>query len=81
MRPPIIFRGEPSEEIEDFVRQIRAEVFERGKSRDDEWIADFAATCFTGNALWWYENLSPDIQGSWTLLRQALLAKYGLPPE
>ncbi|KAG9027581.1 hypothetical protein FS837_004222, partial [Tulasnella sp. UAMH 9824] len=39
-------------------------------------MADFASTCLTGRALRYFENLSPEVQGDWRLLRQALLKEY-----
>lgn len=44
-----------------------------GKQRDDEWIADFATMCFSGNALRWYETLDDDVQRDWSKLRRAIL--------
>lgn len=78
---PILFKGNAEDQVEEFIRQIRAEAFQNGKSRDDEWIADFAGTCFAGNALWWYEGLELETQSSWKLLRQALVTKYGPKPD
>lgn len=77
VKASILFEGNPGEKVEEFIRQIRAEAFERGKSRDNDWIADLAATGFSGDALWWYEDLASDVQSDWALLRQALLSEYG----
>ena len=40
------------------------------------WTADFAATCFAGEALHWFETLAPEVQGNWSLLRPAMLEHY-----
>ncbi|KIO30114.1 hypothetical protein M407DRAFT_158324 [Tulasnella calospora MUT 4182] len=44
-----------------------------GKQRDNAWIADFAALCFAGDALRWYETLDDDVQLDWSKLRRAVL--------
>lgn len=40
------------------------------------WLAQFASTCFRGNALRWHANLEVEVQQDWTLLERALLEKY-----
>lgn len=75
----IAFCGIRGESCEGFIRAVRKAAFEAGKIRDDAWMADFASTCLDGPALRFYEELSPDAQGDWRLLRQALLMKYPLP--
>lgn len=74
----IVFYGKSGQECEDFIRAVRKAGFQAKKIRDDAWMADFASTCLTGRALRFYESLSPEIQGDWRLLRQALLQEY--PP-
>ncbi|KAG8941871.1 hypothetical protein FRC04_004048 [Tulasnella sp. 424] len=74
----IVFYGKNGQECEDFIRAVRKAGFHAKKIRDDAWMADFASTCLTGRALRYYESLSPDVQGDWRLLRQALLKEY--PP-
>jgi len=75
-RPTLIFKGEDGSECEQFIQAIRQHAFAEGKSRDGEWIVDFAATCFTGSALRWYETLSSEAQSDWDLLRNAMLSQY-----
>lgn len=41
-------------------------------------MADYAATCFEGDALAWYTELEDEVQESWKKLRTNLLRKY--PP-
>jgi len=50
--------------------------YKNEKQEDDRWIAAFVAPCFTKRALRWYEDLDEEIQGSWKLLRRALLDQY-----
>ncbi|KAG9049008.1 hypothetical protein FS837_011482 [Tulasnella sp. UAMH 9824] len=50
--------------------------FAQGKQRDDQWMADFAATCMADDALAWWSALREDVQESWKLLRPAMLSKY-----
>lgn len=74
----IVFYDKSGQECEDFIRAVRKAGFHAKKIRDDAWMADFASTCLTGRALRYYESLSPEVQGDWRLLRQALLKEY--PP-
>ncbi|KAG8921691.1 hypothetical protein FRC01_000117 [Tulasnella sp. 417] len=74
----IVFYGNSGQECEDFIRAVRKAGFQAQKIRDDAWMADYASTCLAGRALRYYETLSPDVQGDWRLLRQALLKEY--PP-
>ena len=63
-------------ECREFVRSVRQQALKEGKSRDDEWIADYAATCFTDEAFDWFESLDEDVRLDWKLLRRELLIKY-----
>ena len=51
--------------------------FSEKKARDNEYMADYAMACLTDDALHWSETLPSDVCGDWSLLRPALLAKYG----
>ena len=65
-----------AEECTEFIRSVRAHAFSQGKTRDDEWIADYAATRMTGPAVIWFEGLEEETQTSWKLLRRVLLDEY-----
>ncbi|KAG8922260.1 hypothetical protein FRC01_014267 [Tulasnella sp. 417] len=69
----ITFYGIDGEEAENFLRTIRKRALMEGKQRDNAWIADFAALCFAGDALRWYETLDDDVQLDWSKLRRAIL--------
>jgi len=71
-----IFRGDDGAECEAFIGAIRKSALEKGRQRDNDWIADFASSCFVGQALRWFETLDDSIQGDWKLLRQAMLERY-----
>ncbi|KIO30385.1 hypothetical protein M407DRAFT_20458 [Tulasnella calospora MUT 4182] len=70
------FCGPGAKECEEFVAGVIKQAYEQGKPRDDAWIADFAATCLAENALRWWIELDEEVQGSWKLLRRALLSTY-----
>lgn len=55
--------------------------FKNDKTKDDEWIAQFAGACMAGEALRWYVDLDDEVQESWKRLRRALLAQYATPPS
>ncbi|KAG8928339.1 hypothetical protein FRC01_006094 [Tulasnella sp. 417] len=70
------FRGKDATECEDFIAAILNHAFTQGKQRDDEWVADFAATCLANDALRWWGGLDDSVQGSWKLLRRAILSRF-----
>ncbi|KAG9032125.1 hypothetical protein FS837_002797 [Tulasnella sp. UAMH 9824] len=70
------FRGQHATECEDFMTAIVRRAFAQGKQRDDQWMADFAATCMVNDAMRWWGALDEETQGSWKLLRRAMLSKY-----
>ncbi|KIO30386.1 hypothetical protein M407DRAFT_20459, partial [Tulasnella calospora MUT 4182] len=70
------FCGPGAKECEEFVAGVIKQAYEQGKPRDDAWIADFAATCLAKDALRWWIGQDKEVQGSWELLRRALLSRY-----
>ncbi|KIO27523.1 hypothetical protein M407DRAFT_190200 [Tulasnella calospora MUT 4182] len=73
----LIFRGSNPEECETFVSTVRRRALDQGKQRDNEWMAIFASSCFAGDAFYWYEELADSVQDDWSLLRPALLTRFG----
>ncbi|KAG9033820.1 hypothetical protein FS837_002327 [Tulasnella sp. UAMH 9824] len=71
------FRGQNATECKNFIAALLKIAFAQGKQRDDQWVADFAATCMSDDALVWWSALDEEVQGSWKLLRQAMLSEYG----
>lgn len=51
---------------------------EKHLDTDDSYIAHFATTKMAGQSLRWVASLDENVQSSWHLLKQALLAQY--PP-
>lgn len=70
------FRGQDGTECRNFIAALLKIAFAQGKQRDDQWMADFAATCMVDDALAWWSALDEEVQGSWKLLRQAMLSTY-----
>lgn len=73
MSTNLIFEGTCKSECESFVHAVRNHARVVGRSRDNDWIIDFVAACFLGDALHWYEELGPTVQNDWDLLRKAIL--------
>ena len=75
----LVFKGHTPGSIScaDFVRAVRKHAVIEKKSRDDEYIADCAMSCFTDDAFYWSENLTKEVQEDWSLLRRALVEEYG----
>ncbi|KAG9040856.1 hypothetical protein FS837_013005 [Tulasnella sp. UAMH 9824] len=74
-----IFRGGSGSDCEEFIRAVYAYAFERDKTKDDEWIAAYAATRLSGKALRWYAQQDKAIKLDWSALQVALLNQY--PPS
>lgn len=72
----LFFDGSDPRECDKFIASVRKLAIAESKQRDDEWMADFAGSCFVGKALRWYESLDDEVQCSWKQLRRALLAQY-----
>ncbi|KAG9029569.1 hypothetical protein FRB95_005198 [Tulasnella sp. JGI-2019a] len=74
------FSGTADEDVAVFIHNIQRVAFGMGRQRDNDWQADYAATCLTGNAIRWYSELEDDnIRYNWTLLRRALSQQFPLP--
>ncbi|KAG8943829.1 hypothetical protein FRC04_002452, partial [Tulasnella sp. 424] len=71
------FSGRDSTECEHFITTVRKYAYYQGKQRDDKWIADFVGTRLRQDALRWWTGLDEATQGSWKLLQNALIARYG----
>ncbi|KAG8988575.1 hypothetical protein FRB94_000616 [Tulasnella sp. JGI-2019a] len=75
---PPHFSGDPGEDATIFVNSIQKIAFAQGRQRDNNWQADYAATCLTGPAMRWYCDLEDEERLSWSDLRRALLQRF--PP-
>lgn len=76
-----IFHGIDGVEAEEWVCAVRQKALSLRRQRDNDWIADFASTCFVGDALRWYEDLDESVQKDWRKLRLALLAQWPAPSQ
>ncbi|KAG8902934.1 hypothetical protein FRC01_009403 [Tulasnella sp. 417] len=59
-----------------FIRQVRRKAFEAGKSRDKDWMADYAVSCFADDALKWSMRVHRDVLEDWDVLQRALMEEY-----
>lgn len=62
-----------------FIAAISRHARSEGKEKDNEWQADFAASCFqgSGKVLKWYRALDEDVQMDWGKLSKAVLETFG----
>ncbi|KAG8900369.1 hypothetical protein FRC00_013221 [Tulasnella sp. 408] len=74
--PWITFGGLPTESSSAFVQSVQRIGFQQGMSKDDVWMAEYAATCFEGPALVWYAALDDEVRESWKKLRVSILVNY-----
>ncbi|KAG8948747.1 hypothetical protein FRC04_009358 [Tulasnella sp. 424] len=70
------FRGVDGEECSNFIRHVRRKALEAGKSRDKEWMADYAVSCFADDALEWSVEVPSNALENWDALQRALMEKY-----
>lgn len=70
------FSGLPTENPAQFIQTINRRAFAQGKSKDDEWLAQYAAICLADDALQWYYDLAEETQNSGKKLFQALLKEF-----
>ncbi|KAG8915918.1 hypothetical protein FRC00_007197 [Tulasnella sp. 408] len=68
--------GAPNESGASFVQSVQRIAFTQNRIKDDEWIAQYASTCFADSALEWYLTLEDETQTSWKKLRLALVQRY-----
>lgn len=71
------FTGTEGIPYQEFLKRVRGAAFRQGRSRDSEWMADMASLHISGDALKWYESLDDDVRQDWSLLRKAIIGKYG----
>lgn len=72
----LCFRGLDGEECMGFIRQVRRKALEVGKSRDKEWMADYAVSCFADDALKWSMKVQHNVLEDWDVLQRSLMEKY-----
>ncbi|KAG8950650.1 hypothetical protein FRC04_007274 [Tulasnella sp. 424] len=63
-------------DVTQFITFIRRKALAVCRSRDKEWMADFAATQLNGEAFVWHLDLDPAIQADWDKLQRALVERY-----
>ncbi|KAG8909769.1 hypothetical protein FRC01_006733 [Tulasnella sp. 417] len=75
------FSGAPDEKASAFIQSLNRRAFAQGKSKDDEWLAQYAAACFSDDALTWYYDLAEEVQNSWRKMCPALLKEFSNKPS
>jgi len=80
---PLEFTGSSCTECEQFIHAVRGKAFEQGKDLNDDtfWIAQYASTGFSGDALRWHTTLDDSTRQDWSLLEKALLKQYQRPED
>ncbi|KAG8912723.1 hypothetical protein FRC01_004938, partial [Tulasnella sp. 417] len=74
------FSGAPDEKAAAFIQSLNRRAFAQGKSKDDEWLAQYAAACLSDDALTWYYSLADEAQNSWKKMCPALLKEFSNKP-
>ncbi|KAG8922913.1 hypothetical protein FRC01_013457 [Tulasnella sp. 417] len=70
------FRGSSAAEAEYFVQAVRRKAWAEQKDFDYRWMAAYAATQMSGQALRWHMGLPRDVQSDWSKLEVALLDRF-----
>ncbi|KAG8930088.1 hypothetical protein FRC01_003268, partial [Tulasnella sp. 417] len=73
------FSGAPDELVTSFIQSVQRIAFQQNRIKDDEWIAEYASTCFAESALVWYLGLDKETRSSWDMLSVALVQRYPDP--
>lgn len=76
---PLLFQGIDGVECEEFIFAIRRKAIDAGKSKDNEWLLEFASSCFIGDALRWHIELDDEIAGDWRRLQRAMMLEWPAP--
>jgi len=72
----VTFAGAKDESCLAFIVAVRKRAFDQGKARDNDWIADFVATCLRGDALLWHMKLPKETRYDWVTLQDALVKRF-----
>ncbi|KAG9002690.1 hypothetical protein FRB90_011331 [Tulasnella sp. 427] len=75
-----IFEGESIEEADSLIKPVQKGALDAAKQGDDKWMADLAATCFTGRASRWHSSLDRESVTSWKALEKLLLSSFNAQP-
>lgn len=59
-----------------FIHSVRNYAWKNGKRSDLEWIAGYAGTRFTDDALAWHSRQPPNVRDDWNQLESALLETF-----
>ncbi|KAG8990990.1 hypothetical protein FRB94_012939 [Tulasnella sp. JGI-2019a] len=76
-----IFSGGESEDVCNFIRRVQQIGFSQGRTRNDDWHADYATTCLAGAAMRWYYELGDETCITWIHLRRALTLRFPSRPR
>ncbi|KAG8979857.1 hypothetical protein FRB90_007867 [Tulasnella sp. 427] len=77
---PEPFDGTRGTQCSDFVRSIRQYAFNRGVYNDPQWIANYAATRLSNDALVWHILQPADVRNDWDRLERALCETFYYRP-
>ncbi|KAG9006706.1 hypothetical protein FRB93_008438 [Tulasnella sp. JGI-2019a] len=77
------FNGTNSEDVTEFLRQIKRIAMAQGRQRNQDWMFDCAESCLGGSALRWFDQRQGEGEAlaSWDALRSALLSRFELPSD
>jgi hypothetical protein len=70
------FSGTDATEAEEFIHAVRQRAFSLGNGRDNDWIVDFTAGCFVGEALRWHVELDDGTKWDWGVLQKAIMERW-----
>jgi len=73
----LVFNGIDGLEAEEFIFSVRQRAIAERKDEDEKWMAKFASSCFSRDALRWHARLDPTTRNDWNLLQEALLSRFG----
>lgn len=71
-----LFEGRDADECERFIRNITSEMLSQGRIADDAYIAQYAASRMSREALRWYLDQDVETKTSWIRLSTAMMRHY-----
>ncbi|KAG8881656.1 hypothetical protein FRB97_009278 [Tulasnella sp. 331] len=72
----ITFRGRETENVTEFLQNVKKVAFAQGHQRDHEWLIDYVETCLADEALKWYTSLDEETQSNFDRLRIAMIERF-----
>ncbi|KAG8886095.1 hypothetical protein FRB98_001469, partial [Tulasnella sp. 332] len=72
----ITFQGRETENVTQFLQNVKRIAFSQGCQRDQEWLVDYVETCLADEALEWFIELDDETRFNFDRLRIAMVKRF-----